>query len=269
MSWDLDRFIGVDFSGAPDAGRRIWIANGRVDNGRLAITEVLPAAALPDGGIGRADALSALRRFVSSRDRAIIGLDFPFSLPAELLDGDDWLSFATDFHRRWPDPDAFRNACRSRTDNRELKRQCDREARTPFAAYNLRLYRQTYFGIAHLLAPLARAGSVSIAPLVCRPQAAVTLVEACPASLLKRLETYPSYKGRSSAHTASRVRIVDKLAEHGVVLPRNVTDAAVGQSGGDALDAIVAAACAWRAPADPVFPKPHDRREALEGRVYF
>ncbi len=269
MSAAFDRFIGVDFSGAPDAGRRIWIAVGHADNGRLTITDILPAADLPGSGVDRADALAALRRFASAQSGAIIGLDFPFSLPADLLDGDNWPSFAETFRRRWPDPDAFREGCRARTGNRELKRLCDREARTPFAAYNLRLYRQTYYGIADLLAPLARDGGVCIVPLVCPPQAAVTLVEACPASLLKRLETYPSYKGRSSGHAASRVRIVEKLAEQSVVLRREIADTAIAQSGGDALDAIVATLCAWRASTDPVFPKPHDRREVVEGRVYF
>ena len=269
MSPSFGRVLGIDFSGARDAGLRTWIAIGRPSNGRLLVSRVMAAKQLASGGVDRDVSLAALRQFLSTADRSIAGLDFPFSLPADLLGGRDWPTFAADFVQRWPDAEAFREDCMRQTGGREIKRLCDREARTPFAAYNLRLYRQTYFGIAHLLAPLARDGKVRIAPLMSPPRASTTLVEACPASLLKRLDTYPSYKGRTPAHAEARRRILNRMGENGVMPSAEVADVAVNQPGGDALDAIAAALCAWRAAMDPQSLKPREGRDAVEGRVYF
>ncbi len=55
------RFYGVDFSGAEDAGRKIWITRGEATPKGLAIEQCLPAEALPGGGIAREPALLALR----------------------------------------------------------------------------------------------------------------------------------------------------------------------------------------------------------------
>ncbi len=269
MTGRFDRFLGVDFSAAKDAGDRIWIAMATPRDSRLAVAELIRARDLPGGGRRLETALTALRRFLGSQDRALVGLDFPFSLPAPLIDEADWPAFALGFDRRYPDPDAFRDACRRRAGGREWRRRTDREALTPFAAYNLRLYRQTYWGIAAVLAPLVRAGRVAIAPMHRPPGASTVLAEICPASTLKRLGCYGGYKGIGAAPTAARIKILVRLRAEGLACGENHADTARADSGGDALDAMIACLAAWRVAEDSTLLRPRDRLDAIEARVWF
>lgn len=261
--------LGVDFSGARYAGRSTWIATGRPDAGTLAIADIRPAASLAGGGTGLHAMLAALRARLLQAEGAIVGLDFPFALPLELQRDEDWVEFAGRFTRRWPDAQSFRQACRAQSGGREFKRRCDREARTPFAAYNLRLFRQTYYGIGHVLAPLAASGRVRIAPVHDVASPSVTLVEACPASLLKRFGLYRRYKGSGPAPAGERREIIDALAAAGLQLSDPALAVAEAQTGGDALDAALAAMCAWFAAGTPEQLSPRDLGDAREARVFF
>lgn len=269
MSRRYRRFLGVDFSGARNAGNTIWIAEGSEIGGRLEIDRLCRARDLPGGAPDRAPALSALRAHLADRDSALVGLDFPFSLPGDLIDAPDWLDFALGFAARYPDAETFRDDCRRRTNGREHKRRTDREAETPFSAYNLRLYRQTYWGIADVLAPLAEDRRIAIAPMLERSGAHCTLAESCPASSLKRLGCYRPYKGRGAAFQASRMRILDRLREEGLTCNGALKDTAVADIGGDGLDAIIAATTMWRiAKEPPSHMTCRDRVDALEARVF-
>ena len=76
-----ERVIGIDFSGAEKAGRAIWIAEARIDGERVYIENCGPAAELAGSGPERARCLPALVAFITAQRNAIIGCDFPFSLP--------------------------------------------------------------------------------------------------------------------------------------------------------------------------------------------
>src|SRR2546428_10809119 len=143
---------GVDFSGAAGAGRWIWISSGVIHDGRLRIVETRPGSELPGGSVVRDTALRALRSFIQSASGAI-GLDFPFGLPRMVAAKPTWTEFILDFSSRYPTAAAFRAACRQLS-ARELRRTTDVEAHAPWAAWNWRLYRQTYFGIAEVMPPL-------------------------------------------------------------------------------------------------------------------
>ena len=269
MSARFDRFIGVDFSGGQKAGDAIWVAEGSAGNGGLAIDELRRARDLPQGGQDRATALAALRRHLADRDNALVGLDFPFSLPGELIDAQDWPGFARAFATDYPDAEQFRESCRRRTGGKELKRRTDRRTATPFCAYHLRLSRQTDWGIAEVLAPLAEDDRVAIVPMLRKPGASVTLAETCPASTLKRLDCYRPYKGRDPALTASRREILHRLRREGLWLDDELAARTLEDRGGDALDALVAAVTIWRVAGMPGEPfEPRDDIDALEARVY-
>ena len=105
----MTRLLGIDFSGARDAGRRIWIAEGRLDAGRLRVEALVRAADLPSGGRAREAALSALRRHLAEAGDALVGLDVPNALPGDLLGG-PWEPWATGFAQAHPTADAFRAA---------------------------------------------------------------------------------------------------------------------------------------------------------------
>lgn len=263
-----NRLIGVDFSGARDAGRYIWVALGSQTNGRLDLGSCIPAMELPGGAADRPAALSALVAFLISERHAAAGLDFPFSLPERFIAEETWEDYLRVFAARYPTPEAFREDCRRQANGRELKRRTDVESRVPFGVYNLRLYRQTHAGMAEVLLPLLDSGAARIVPMQ-RPSAGkTTIAEICPASLLKTEGLYAPYKGRGPALRHSRQGLLSALVERGMLnapAPA-LTNRIVEDIGGDALDAVLAAIGAGRLPAR--LPKP-DRLDRIEGRVYF
>ncbi len=160
------RVHGVDFSGAVNAGNAIWIAGGAVTVRGLELEDCRPASALPSGTRKRDGALAALRIWIAAQGEAAIGLDFPFGLPWPLLRGyGSWEAFLRAFPSRHESPEAFRAHCRARSGGRELRRETDLAARTPFSPYNLRMYRQTWHGICDVLAPLVAAQAVCVPPM--------------------------------------------------------------------------------------------------------
>lgn len=263
------RVIGVDFSGARQAGDHIWIAVGTQANGRLTLESCRPARDLPGGARDRHSALAALRAFLAGEKRAAAGLDFPFSLPRPLIPETRWVSFLHAFPGRYPDAESLREACRSAARGRELKRFTDIAAKVPFSPYNLRLYRQTHAGIAEVLLPLVQSDAARVVPIQAPVPGKVLLAETCPASLLKRLHLYAPYKGRGEALRDRRRALIKKLENKGLLTEPNksLSERLVDDRGGDALDAVLAAVVAANLPRlrgaakDPV--------ERIEGRIYF
>jgi hypothetical protein len=158
---DRAGIYGVDFSGAREAGKKIWLGAGRAVDGVLHLEGCCPATTLTAGRTQRDAALAALRALIRVSPGAAFGFDFPFALPRCLMPETSWETFAAAFGDRYADADGFRYACREAAGWRELKRVTDVAARTPFSPYNLRIYRQTFYGIRDLLAPPARTNARS------------------------------------------------------------------------------------------------------------
>lgn len=268
----VDRIFGIDFSGAEKAGDTIWIAEGRLDGGRVRIDGCHPASQLPGSGCERSRCLPALVAFVAGQRSAVFGCDFPFSLPAGMIEETSWRVFALTLADRFPTAESFMADCRSRGGGREIRRACDRESRVPFAAYNLRIYRQTYHGIRDVLAPLLRDDGAAVLPMERARTDRPWVVETCPASTLKHAGLYPSYKGTGTAAHAARRSIVDGLVRRGWLapLPPGLRRLALDNTGGDALDSMIAAIATGRAYAVGEFTRASsDAAEAIEGRVYY
>jgi hypothetical protein len=270
------RIAGIDFSGARDAGRAIWIAEGTRDGVALRLADCRPASELSGGATAREPALAALVQYIAAQGEAVVGVDAPFALPEPLAGGDGWLAFVRGFAARWPDAASFRTRCRADAGGRELRRGCDIEARTPFCAYNLRLHRQTWHVIAELIAPLVLTGRAAAAPMQAVVPGRPILLEACPASFLKHHPDglYKPYKGAAAAHRKQRRTILTALIAH-----RHLHEPSAAQrrrilddAGGDALDAVIAGVIALKESADPENLRPrksHTRQDRLEARVYF
>jgi hypothetical protein len=262
------RVLGVDFSGASDAGRKIWIAESRRGRGnRLNLIDLRSASQLPGGGMDPRTAIAALVAHILREPDTIAGCDFPFTLPLPVIDRPSWAAFIADFARRFPDPDSFRQWALRRADGRELRRAADRAAKTPFNSYNLRIYRQTWWGIAHLLSPLVANGQAIVRPyqaIGSKPRPIV--IESCPASSLKSIGFYPAYKGRSGVHRLERKAVLRKLIEHGLLErpAASIERILLDNSGGDALDAVIAAVAAAHAAIelDP------NHAQRIEGIIY-
>jgi len=259
------RIFGLDFSGARDAGRRIWLAEGRRSPEGLEILNCLPAAELAGGGIDRSTAIAAVSRTISDLNDAIIGCDFPFGLPEAFVKAQSWTDFITAFD--YPDALAFRADCQRASAGREPKRQTDIEAKTPWCAFNIRLYRQTFHGMGELLKPLVAEAKAIVVPMQPTRPGRPWLIEVCPASALRHFGWRGSYKG--SSFRAQRRSILAMLSEAGLLKspPSPIAERAIADPGGDALDSIIAALAAATALREV---SSGDCEEGcLEGRVYF
>ncbi|HKZ87399.1 MAG TPA: DUF429 domain-containing protein [Anaerolineae bacterium] len=264
------RIHGIDFSGAADAGKCIWIASGTIDSGRLHIDACRRADTLPGSSHERDVCLAALCSLIMAEKACAVGLDFPFSLPKDLIQTRSWTGFIRSFPNRYPTPRRFRAACVRAANDRERKRATDIECRAPFSPYNLRLYRQTYHGIRDVLRPLVQKGQVCVLPMQRAQSGKPWLLEICPASTLKRLDLYVPYKGATSAHRRARRRILAGLQrENGLSLAPVLRPVLIGEPGGDALDSVIAAYAAYRAVLRPgLLSAPAVGVYALEGLIY-
>ncbi|MEP9412637.1 MAG: hypothetical protein HRF42_14830 [Candidatus Brocadia sp.] len=176
------------------------------------------------------------------------GIDFPFGLPQSLIKEKDWEAFVLSFPQKYPNAEEFRKSLYISSGGYELKRVTDRECQTPFSPYNLRLYRQTYFGICEVLSPLIRNHLVCVLPMQRALPGKTWLLEVCPASTLKQAGLYSPYKGNSRSHYSARTRILNWLEEAcGIPLPGTARLTFLDDNYGDALDSAVAAVATFRA----------------------
>lgn len=260
------RVAGVDFSGARDAGKNIWIAEGTVTPKGVKIDGLTRAADLPGGAKAFEPAMTALLNHVATLADHVVGFDFPFSLPAELIAQDNWLYFIEDFASRYTTPAQFRDDCRRQTGGREYKRATDTEARVPWCAYNLRLYHQTWAGIRHILLPLSERDCRMI-PMQKPVQGKPLIAEICPASTLKTESLYVPYKGRGDALRNARAEILREVTRRGLLSPirGKLRNTILDNTGGDALDAVLSAVAAARIDN----PAPRNDLDRVECRVYF
>jgi len=267
--------IGVDFSAAADAGRRMWIARAESPEdgaGPVMIRDCAAAEELPGSGRARDDAMAGVRSLLAESGACVAGLDFPFGLPAALVPEDEWAAFLRGYVSRCPDAATFRRLCREAAGGRELKRRTDVETKTPFSPYNLRLHRQTHHGLRDILAPLVLEGVATAAPMQGVRDGAPLLLEICPASTLKREGVPAIYKGATDEHHASRRRILKAMEGAGLVriASRTLRRRVLEDVGGDALDAVIAAGAAGRAIRDgaALLDGAPAAEYAIEGRVF-
>lgn len=251
------RVFGVDFSGAKKPGELIWIAECRPGRGDLELLSLKPMSALTDATDRDAVLPDLVARIVASRD-SLWGIDFPFALPVEIapdyrgqLDWlASWIGDAYDLGR-----ECVRRA-RELGPRLHLRRQTDVETRTPFDCYHYRIVCQTFHGMRDVLRPLAGEPRVAVIPfdygrLAGRSPADVIVVEACPGSTLKRMGLphnrykQPTGSRVSAARRRTRETILEGLSRHVSINAANRATV-MGNPGGDALDAILAAVGTWQ-----------------------
>jgi hypothetical protein len=241
--------FGVDFSGARNAGERIWIARCSMGEDVLDLVDLFQAKSLPGSGRARVMSHRALAAFIGKQEDGIFGLDFPFSLPSDLVKGRRWEEFVLAFGEAYKSPEDLRDLCRSEAKGRELRRHTDIASRTPFSPYNLRLFRQTYFGIKDVLATLVKTDSARILPMQQPLDGKAWVLEICPASTLKRENLHTPYKGRADHRRTARIDILHAI-EKGLQLrvTTSVHRSKIESNiGGDALDSVIAALATFRA----------------------
>ncbi|UCE35347.1 MAG: hypothetical protein JSV40_05445, partial [Deltaproteobacteria bacterium] len=240
---------GVDFSGAQDAGKKIWIACGGILDDVILISECFPAKDLPGSGLGRDQAIRALRAFIRKKRDCVFGLDFPFGIPRILVAEENWEEWLRAFPERYTSPEGFKRQCHLASNGKELRRATDVETKTPFSPYNLRLYRQTYFGIRDVLGVLVQEKAVCVLPLQTPQDEKPWAIEICPAATLKTKNLNFPYKGRGSDRKAAREKILTSMEKTGVLKVRktSVRKRIIEDRGGDALDSVIAGYATFKA----------------------
>jgi hypothetical protein len=258
--------FGVDFSGAKLAGRTTWVARIEPEAGkRPRVAHVLAGLARLENVCGtaeRCEALSHLVGMIGESRHALWALDFPFGLPVEVLGGRAGWAAQFDLLREW-DHDGYGlgveclRRARALGGPMHIRRLTDCETKAPFDPYHYRIIYQTFHGMRDVLGPLRRRPGTAILPFQYRrlPAAQRVLVEACPASTLKRLglphQNYKQPAGGALVPKRLRTRrvILDGLARH-VRVSAGQRRVMMRDGGGDALDAVIAAvggALAWAA----------------------
>jgi hypothetical protein len=267
------QIYGIDFSGAVDAGKKIWIAEGVLEKGTFLIESCKSIATLPGSGKERDLSLEVLKDFIEESENAVFGLDFPFGLPRPLVKHKTWEEWVNAFPSLYRDPEVFRNACRSFTGGKELKRMTDIESKTPFSPYNLRLYRQTYYGISRIISPLVREHHACVLPMQRPLKHKPWLIEICPAStMMQKGSAHIPYKGRTPQHRKARLNLLKDFEQSGFmrILHGSVRSEVLRDpGGGDALDSLISALAVSKALASPQA-RSHENEllYTIEGYVY-
>jgi hypothetical protein len=273
-SWNPTAIYGIDFSGALYAGRKIWISLAVIKGGVLEIRDCFRGLTLPNSGKRLHDCLAALVTFIAMHKNSVFGLDFPFGMPhaiAESFGCEDWTRFIFSFPQKYSSPQEFRHNCKQLFGKREAKRTTDRESGTPFSPYNLRLFKQTYFGISGVLYPLLKNASACVIPMQKITDDKPLILEICPRStLIKENIADKRYKGKSKGHRENRRLILNRLTEKQVAIPKNLIRLILEDTEGDALDSVIAAFTVGKSLLNPAFPFPAGwkREYAVEGYVY-
>lgn len=271
---------GVDFSGAQLAGENTWIACLVPRRNRYELAELSRLRVLC-GTAHREPALAHLVRLVASSQSALWGMDFPFGLPIEVVEPNwrwvDQLQWIRGFEAgAYSLGEECVRRARAIGGVMHIRRATDTEANTPFDCYHYRIIYQTFHGMRDVLLPLSRAKGTAILPFQygkLRPARSV-VVEACPASTLKRLGLpHQNYKQPQGGpldirRRRTKRRILEGLRD-AVAFSDSQVRTIMRNNGGDALDAVIAAVGAiagWQA-ADHRVIRRH-ARYPLEGRLY-
>ncbi len=232
---------GIDFSAARTPGSDIWIAQGIFYQNYLEIEQLSSLHEL--AGISAQTSLQAclhaLTAILLQFQPVCVALDFPFSLPRDILPAPSVSQLYDRFFEVFPEPESLLRQCTRA--KRQPLRYTDRIQRVPFSPCNLRLYRQTYWGMGTVLRALWHIPQVAILPFRPFSWDAMNLVEICPASVLKHNGLYRPYKGTQAHHREGRKRILDWMVQtFPVTMPSEIKERVWNQAGGDALDAMVA-----------------------------
>jgi hypothetical protein len=245
-------FIGIDWSGARHAGRKILVAELRfVPHGARLEKLERPFAAdtFPD-------ITDRVAGYLERIDFEAAGLDFCFALaPADAeFSGRHPAEAARILTERY-DPHSFRTRY-----GPERRRTTDTAVKAPFAPTNLRMFRQTYWGIRTL--GVLAAASFPIVPW--EPWQRRALAEVLPAHLAVQLIGRVPYKGRDER--SNRALLMSRLCELvRLELGAGHHERLVADPSGDGIDALLAAVTAGAA---SVQTDRHPRTSPSDGWIY-
>jgi len=259
------RVLGVDFSGARQAGDACWVTEATHTDVGVRITDCYRAT--DRWGRDRESAHAGLAERITDDDVATAGLDFPFSLPQTLLDArcsGDWRGFLA-----WvsgsggpTDPAEFSAQCREtageRGGSRDLRRETDAR-RGALCPYTNRVRSMTYHGARNVLGVLATREDTAVVPM--QNDAETIVCEVYPAATFGWLGAYQ--EGYKSDDARARREYNLGAIEDCSVAVDDYRQRYLDNH--DALDSLAAAVTAARVD-DGARPTPAGTRE--EGCIY-
>lgn len=252
------RVVGVDWSGAADAPRKVWVATIVFGAGGPRLETI--RRPFSEGGAETVSA--ALGMYLSSERYDAAGLDFCFGLEKghistlRLPTGGPAL-LGQSLESCYRSPEEFRVAVGA-----ERKRLTDQERAAPFAPTNLRMYKQTYWGLR------AMSGTTVTVPPWTFAGARV-VVEVLPAAVAKWLGCATSYKGRGAEAERQRRGLVAQIrASTKMAVDDDDAKQIIDDEEGDACDAVLAALAASSAWAAAFAGAPPRAAATGEGWIY-
>jgi len=260
-----ETIYGVDFSAsAAHSGHRTWLTKAEPrSNGTLRVEWVKCATdALSESLVRREETLPELVDFLGAKEKAVVGLDFPFSLSKDIIDeffeAEDWEAFVQEFPNEWESPAEMFHAVNDTA--LETARKTD-EANDGQDPTGWRIKTQTYYGIRDVLSPLvdddSHVGSLREAA------GGPTLLETYPAAVFSSLDLHrEGYKDVPEESREKRTENLRGLQYRGVFVPDDYAE--VARHNDDALDSLASAFGAWRACTDENGTEETD----IEGRIY-
>ncbi len=247
----IETVYGIDFSGAEKPGSLIWITEATPQDHGIRITNCRSAKDLLKLQTPHRDAvLPKLVRFVADRPNAVFGCDFPFSLPAHLVEPLTWKEFVKKYPECFRTPEAFQQYCNQanleKYKKKEVQRETEKRWRECIPVNNLRMFKMTHFGIRSFLRPLVLEHGASVPPLTDGASTAPLVLEVFGTGTCINLDidltSSKQNPGKSLRHLESlgRVSFVSDC----------LRDTVLG-SPDHALDSVIAADAAFRAVSDP------------------
>ena len=273
----IDTVYGVDFSGAKLAGLNAWVATLDLPSNRVTALHRLGDLA---GDDARGPSLAYLVDAILASKRSLWAMDFPFALPVEIVGPDDGLAEQLAWLDAQPDDAyAFGRVCVDRAlaagHSMHVRRDTDRETKTPFDCYHYRIICQTFYGMRSVIGKLVGTPGTVVPPFDRMDVPFVrAVVESCPGSTLKKWAApHNNYKqpagGPLEPKRLKNRRLILDAVKSRVTLDDSTVRKIQRNGGGDALDAVLAAVGgreSWQA-TDPGTLAAHPRY-AREGRIF-
>jgi len=122
------RIFGIDFSGAQDARKKIWVTMGFSAGDGLVVEDCLRVRDLPNSGKRLESCLPDIVELIKSNPNAVFGFDFPFGLARPLIKAKTWEEWILAFSSRFKNPDDFKKKFLSYAGGQELRRNTDKQS---------------------------------------------------------------------------------------------------------------------------------------------
>lgn len=269
----FDRIFGIDYSGSLHAGKKIWVCEAERISDRIQINDLYSV----HGRFHiktRKEANLKILELIENNPQSLFGFDFPFSIPHQAMPVKEWETYILAFNTYYQDENDFRRYLRFFFNGRDVKRPCDIESKAPFSPYNLRIYRQTFFGISEILKPLLQTTNIFALPFQKPVEGKSVVMEVCPASLLKKMgkagKLFYGYKGRYDAQQKMRLDMLDLISREYKLgfSEKKFRQMVADNQEGDALDSILCAICAING-ISSIHRSGYPEHTALEGWIYY